>query len=273
MKKKRKKQSNRERKPNRAVLSGIKPDQETCDEIRCRIIWGSSEWPMVALQNLIKNGSPLPSNYLSAPSDVRCSPYAQRPPGVYPLWNRLCFEFERAVLNADSYWFRRQADAIEKGGLPRRAQLRAQFNDKVVLLLEQAMSKTQGRPKNWRPLSHAEREALPEASANLQRVPQVITLTPAGKFTDETASDIWKALVDVALEEPETRLLIEQQLAAAERWKLRGGRHNEKQKRLNIERLAAEKYGFKTKELAIDAIRHLADKHLQFKLKKQLRKR
>jgi len=108
MKKKRKKRQRRSwhgvwgRKPNCSVLSGIKPDQETCDEIRCRIFWGSPDWPMVALQNLIKNGSQLPSNYLSAPSAVRCSPYAQRPAGVYPLWNKLCYEFERAVLNGDA---------------------------------------------------------------------------------------------------------------------------------------------------------------------------
>jgi hypothetical protein len=261
MKKKLAKKSNRGRQPNRAVLSGIKPDQETWDEIRCRIYWGSTEWPMVALQNLIENGSQLPSNYLSAPSDVRSSPYAQRPAGVYPLWNRLCYEFERAVLNGDFDWFRRQANAVAKGGLPQRAQ----FNAKVVLLLEQAWSETLGRPENWRPLTDVEREAFP----NLPRVPEVVTLTPGGKFTDATASHIWKAVVDAAREEPKMRSLIEQQLAAVENVaESYGHRFN---KRQIIEQVVAESYGFKTQEKAKDAIRELADL-LQFGLKKQARK-
>jgi hypothetical protein len=83
MKKKRTK-SNRGRKPSSGVLSGMKPDRETWDEIRCRIIYGSAEWRMVALQSLIKNGSVLPSNYLSAPRDVRCSPYTERPERLFP---------------------------------------------------------------------------------------------------------------------------------------------------------------------------------------------
>jgi hypothetical protein len=262
MKKKRGKKSNRGRKPNRAVLSGIKPDQDTWDEIRCRIIWGSTEWPIVALQNLIKNGSQLASNYLSAPSDVRCSPYAQRSASVYPLWNKLCYEFERAVLNGDFDWFRQQANAIEKGGSPQRAQ----FNAKVVYLLEHAMCKTAGLRENWRPLTDAEREAFP----NLTQVPQVITLTPAGKSTDAMASHIWKALVDAVREEPKTRSLIEQQFAVAEDYGLHKGLRNKK--RQIIEQIVAESYGFKTKEQAMDAIHELA-KRLQFALKKQARKR
>src|SRR5215472_17920533 len=56
MKEKRGEKSNRGRKPNRAVLSGIKPGQETWDEIRCRIIFGSNEWAMVAVRQLIATG-------------------------------------------------------------------------------------------------------------------------------------------------------------------------------------------------------------------------
>src|SRR5262249_11485101 len=100
------------RKPKSGVLSGIKPDHDW-EEIRCRIIYGSNEWPMVALRQSIKNGSELKDN---------------------PFWNRLHAEFERAALNGDFDWFRRQAKAIKTGGLPQRAQ----FNAKVVALLEQA---------------------------------------------------------------------------------------------------------------------------------------
>jgi hypothetical protein len=253
MKKKRKKKSNRGRKPNRAVLSGIKPDQETWDEIRCRIISGSSEWPMVALQNLIKNGSPLPSNYLSAPSDVRCSPYAQRSAGVYQLWNRLCFEFERAVLNGDADWFRRQADAIEKGGSPQRAQ----FNAKVVYLFEQAWSETLGRPENWRPLTDVEREAFPNLPT---RVPHVVTLTPAGKFTDKMASDIYEALEKREVKQQDLSLLV------------KGYKQSKERASENEPTIMVEGCPFTSKERVMEAIHDLA-KRLQFELKKQLRKR
>src|SRR5262249_50694730 len=111
MKKKRGKKSNRGRKPNRAVRTGIKPDLETLPEVINRIIYGSPQWPMVAMRQSIKNSLQLKDN---------------------PFWNRLCAEFERAVLNGDDAaaadWFRRQANAIEKGGSPQRAQ----FNAKVV---------------------------------------------------------------------------------------------------------------------------------------------
>jgi hypothetical protein len=240
MKKKRANKSNRGRKPNRAVLSGIKPDQETWDEIRCRVLWGSTEWAMVALQALIKNGSQLPSNYLSAPSDVRCSPYAKRSAGIYPLWDRLRYEFERAVLNGDFDWFRRQANAIEKGGSPQRAQ----FNAKVVYLLEHAMCETLGRPENWRPLTDAEREAFP----NLRRVPQVVTFTPAGKFTDKMASDIFNALDKTELD----------------------GRPLKRKR--SDEPLMVEGYQFKKKNRVMDEIHRLAEQ-LQFTLKKQVLKR
>jgi hypothetical protein len=235
------KKSNRGRKPNRAVLSGINPDQETWDEIRCRIIQGSTEWPMVALQNLIKNGSQLPSNYLSTPFDVRCSPYAQRSAGIYPLWDKLSHEFERAVLNGDFDWFRRQANAIEKGGLPQRAQ----FNAKVVYLLEHAMCKTAGLPKNWRPLTDAEREAFP----NLRRVPEVVTFTPAGKFTDAMARDIYNAL--------EKRFLSKK------------GKDEDKDDENGPQ--VVEGYQFENKKRVMEAIHDLADL-LQFTLKKQARK-
>src|SRR5262249_30719162 len=159
--------------------------------------------------------------------NVRCSPYTQRPDGVYPLWNDPCVEFERAVLDCDADWFRRQADAIEKGGLPQR---RAQFNALVVYLFESAMCETLGRRENWSHLTDVEREAFPNLPP---RVPQVVTLTPAGKFTDATASDIWREVVrDMQKEQP---ALIEQELAAAESYLAWSG----KPKRQIIEQVIA----------------------------------
>jgi cell division protein YceG involved in septum cleavage len=72
-------------------------------------------------------------------------------------------------------------------------------------------------------------------------VPHVVTLTrltPAGKFTDQMASDIYKAL--------------------------------DKQDVNGV--LVVEGYQFENKERVMDAIHDLA-KHLQFELKKQVRKR
>src|SRR5262249_8088631 len=147
----------------------------------------------------------------------------------------LVADCERAALNGDADWFRRQAKAIEKGGRPSK---HAQFYPKVVALVDQAWTKTLGRPENWRPLTHAEREAYPNLPP---RVPHVVTLTLAGKFTDKMASDIWKAVVDDALKDPETVSLIEQQLAAGQSYGFKT------KKRQIIEQIVAEIYGFKTK--------------------------
>jgi hypothetical protein len=56
------------------------------------------------------------------------------------MWRDLSFEFEGAILNRDADWFKRQAEAIKKGGSPR--DNRVQFDFKVISLLEQA----QGTP-------------------------------------------------------------------------------------------------------------------------------
>jgi len=244
MKRERTNKSNRGRKPNRAVLSGI-PEEETWDEIRCRMIYGSNEWPIVAVRHLIATN--------------------QRQK-IAPFMRKLLADCERAALNGDWDWFARQAKAIEKGG---RAGKRARFYELVIRLFDIAVCATQGRAENWRPLSNAEREAYPNLRRVPLRVPHVVTLTPAGKFTDAMASHIWKAVVDVALKEPETRSVIEQQLAAAESYGLTKGWRNKK--RQTIEQIVAEIYGFKTKEGAMDAIHDLATR-LQVELKKQRRK-
>jgi hypothetical protein len=139
---------------------------------------------------------------------------------------KLIADCERAALEGDADWFRRQANAIEKGGSPQRAQ----FNAKVVYLLEHVTWEMLGRPENWRPLTDAEREAFP----NLLRVPHVVTLTPAGKFTDKMASDIYEAL--------------------------------DKQEVNGV--LVVEGWQFDSKERVMEAIHDLATR-LQFALKKQ----
>jgi hypothetical protein len=60
--------SKRGRKKDSGVLSGIKPEHETFEEIRARFGWGSAQWPMAALQYLIKNGT--------ADRDLRLPPFA-----------------------------------------------------------------------------------------------------------------------------------------------------------------------------------------------------
>ena len=232
-------------KKGSGVLSRIRPEQERWDEIRLLYHYGSTEWRMVALQlslqDLKKNGSQLPNNYLSAPRDVRCAPYAQRPEIVYLAWVDLSFEFEQAVLNGDADWFRRQWKAIKEGG---GLLQRPRFKAKVVHLLEIAMCETLGRPENWPPLTDAEREAFP----NLRRVPQVVTFTPAGKFTDKMASDIFNALDKTELD----------------------GRPLKRKR--SDEPLMVEGYQFKKKNRVMDEIHRLAEQ-LQFTLKKQVLKR
>jgi hypothetical protein len=144
------------------------------------------------------------------------------------------------VLNGDFDWFRRQANAIERGGLPQRAQ----FNAKVVYLLEYAMCKTLGRPENWRPPTNAERKAF----LNVRRVPEVVTLTPAGKVTDATTRDIYNIL--------EKRFLSKE------------GKDKDDENGPQV----VEGYQFKNKNRVMDEIRELA-KRLQVELKKKARKR
>jgi hypothetical protein len=249
MRKKRKKRQRRPwhgvwgRKPDCAVLSGIKPDQDTWDEIRCRIIWGSNEWPMVAVRQLIA-------------TDQRQK--------IAPFMRKLIADCERAALEGDADWFRRQANAIEKGGSPERTQ----FNAKVVYCLEHAMCETLGRPENWRPLTNAERQGFP----NLRRVPQVITLTPAGKFTDKMASDIYKALEKRPVQAGDLSAVApdyEQRKAQSKEQRKAWG---EAQIKESEEGLLMEGCYFATKEDVMKAIHDLATR-LQFELKKQARKR
>jgi len=170
----------RGRKPNRAVLSGIKPERETWNEIRNRIKYGSSDWRIIKLRQLIGDGSKLPDNYFSLRRGQRLVALAKnlfaKLDDVDGLWNAFNAQFERAVLDGDADWFKRQARAIEKGGLPQRAQ----FNAKVVDLLEQAMWDTH-TPKG-------EKRGLPWEGIDDLRV------TPFQKFTDTKAGDIYQAL-------------------------------------------------------------------------------
>jgi hypothetical protein len=228
-----------------------KPERAQWDEICKRIIYGTTEWPMVGLRQLIGDGSKVPDNFLSA-DYLTTPPALQKQEKAYrdkveSLWRPLKAQFERAVLNGDAVWFERQAKAIRKGGVPQRAR----FNAKVVHLIEIA----------WWGTDANRRSDLERAADELG----LTTLTPAGKFTDAMASHIWKAVVNAASEEPEIRSLIEQQFAAGESYGFKT------KKRQIIEQVVAENYGFKTKERAMDAIHDLATR-LQFALKKQPRR-
>jgi hypothetical protein len=225
----------RGRKKDSGVLSGIRPDQ-TYDQIIIRLSFGSTEWPMVMLQNLIKNGS--------VPRDVRLSPDT-------PFWDTLCVEFEHAVLASDADWFERQANAIKKEKVEWSRLHR--FRVKVVFRLEQL---------------DVERKADPE----FVDLEDLSKRTPAGKRTDATASKIWKAVVADACAEPKLQPLIDKEVADAAATAERLGRRlQDNKKRQIIEQVVAEIHGFRTKELAMDEIRELAER-LGFKLKKQARR-
>ena len=118
MNKKRRKNPNAGRKSNQAVLSGInKPERETWDEIHASIFYDSAEWPMIALRSLIETGADFDDYRV-----VRC-------------WNILSEQFERAVLNGDADWFKRQWKAFRS----LQSQNKPTFNAKVVRVLEFAV--------------------------------------------------------------------------------------------------------------------------------------
>jgi hypothetical protein len=200
MKKKRghKKKSNRGRRKGSGILSGIKPRSQTWSNIRNTIIYGTAEWQMIVLQELV-----------SAPKVT-----LQEKDGrlIENLKENLVAQFERALLNRDAGWFERKAKAIRWNDRRTKSQKeRAAFNRKIILLFEQAYVRQGNR--------------------------EDLTFTPAGKFTDAMASDIYKAL---------------------------------KKHELPNGHLKVENCRFENKERTMEAIRDLA-KRLQFALKKQAR--
>jgi hypothetical protein len=175
MKKKRKK---RQRMPWHGVWGrkpgrGPKADQETWDEIETRFRYNDSpEWLMIELRHLIGDGSKFRGNYLS-------EPIGERNWRIDRAWRKLCWQFERAVLNGDVKWFTRQANTIENGGETPRGR----FNAKVVRLLNLAVQ-----------------EHLLEVAMRGTRTEQrklraaLLSPFPAGKFTDAMATHIYANL-------------------------------------------------------------------------------
>lgn len=137
------------------------------------------------------------------------------------LWNPLSAQFERAVLQGDAHWFERQAKAIEKGGLPPQVQ----FKTKVIDLLEtetwstwaKQRAKQEKNVERWkeaqkkqqiqweqyldspegRTAGQGERQAKRASLVQSQKAKPCIesaTLTPAGKFIDATAGQIYDSL-------------------------------------------------------------------------------
>ncbi len=168
------------------VLSGIEPERETWSDIRNRIIYDSAEWPLMALRHLIGDGSTLPDNFLSADylsidtHDLQRQEKALRQK-IAMFWRPLRARFERAVLNGDADWFKRQSQAVSS----KQSQEKIQFNAKVVHLLEMAMWSTHA--------THGVKHKLPDGETIMEGI-EDLTLTPAGKFTDAMASDIYDAL-------------------------------------------------------------------------------
>jgi hypothetical protein len=178
----------------KSLLAGA--SKKEWSDIRGTIIYGSAEWRIIRLRQLIGDGSELPDNFLSARKAQWERIAAEKRyvllKEIDVLWRDLAAQFERAVLDGDADWFRRQAKAIKDGGLPQRWR----FNAKVVYLLEQAM---------WGP--HARRgkkRRLPGGGWMMEGV-EDLTLTPKGKFTDAMASDIYNALK----KESESPLVVE----------------------------------------------------------------
>jgi hypothetical protein len=189
------------------------------------------------------------------------------------LWRELAAQFQRAVLNGDDDWFARQATAIKDGGIPQRVQ----FNTAVIRQLEHAMWGTRAKQRakqeknverwkeaqkkqqiEWeqylkspegRAANQHQRQAKWAALGQSQKAKPHVesqTLTPAGKFTDAMASDIYNAL--------EKR----------EVWIRKG--------RAEVRRLIVEGYQFASKERVMESIHKLAEQ-LQFALKKQPRRK
>jgi hypothetical protein len=301
----------RGRKKGSGILSGI-PERETWDEIRNRFIYDSAEWPLVGLRMLIGDGSKLPDNFLSAsylstPPDLQEQERKLREK-IRSFWRPLCARFERAVLNGDAGWFKRQATALRS----KQQQKHIQFKTKVVYLFEQAWwgtranrirryprrkfagrLVTRGFPAKWRRLTDDEWNVISHPTfpkrASVSRANRLrprfndATLAPAGEFTDAFASHVWKAVVDAAQEEPGMRSLIEQQFAAAPSYGVHKRSRNTikpdtdwraltKEDRQIIEQIVAEIYGYKTQDKAMTEIRKLAEQ-IGFALKKQARRK
>jgi len=132
------------RKPASGVKSSIKaqPAQPFTDK-RAQLLHDSREWRMVLLRACIGDGSKLPDNYLSARAEANRAALAAMTPGkrylllhkIDSLWRDVRAQFERAVLDGNADWFRRQADAVERKS---EDTPRGRFEANVVTLVLQA---------------------------------------------------------------------------------------------------------------------------------------
>jgi len=92
---------------------------------------------------------------------------------VLDAWRTLRTRFERAVMDGDADWFKRQKEALGS----KQSQERIQFNAAVVRQFELSMWGTDAIPLTRK-----------------EKWTQDSTLTPAGKFTDAMARHIFNAL-------------------------------------------------------------------------------
>jgi hypothetical protein len=180
------------RKAHTGVLSGIQPDKETWTDICNRIIYDSAEWPLVALRSML--GAGLPDNFLSI-EQAKCEralashvrerhaigrKYRKTPKKLWhalqtmthkqpfmtqvmDAWRTLKARFERAVLDGDADWFKRQAESLSHV----QSQEKIQFNAAVVRQLELRMWGTDAIPLPQRRAK--ERESTPRSRAGRVR--------------------------------------------------------------------------------------------------------
>ena len=87
---------------------------------RPKLSHGGPDWRTIRLRQLIGDGSKLPVNRLSLRREATRQAIAKGTPYVLldeidALWPDLAAQFERAMLDGDADWFKRQAHAIEHG--------------------------------------------------------------------------------------------------------------------------------------------------------------
>jgi hypothetical protein len=146
----RKRKAKRKKGGGRKAGSGVKSSMQAqqaqpSTDVRAQLLHDSREWRMVVLRACIGDGSKLPDNYLSARAEANRAALAAMTPGkryllldkIDSLWRDVRAQFERAVLDGNADWFRRQAKAIErKSGDTARGRFEANL---VTLVLQAAI--------------------------------------------------------------------------------------------------------------------------------------
>src|SRR5262245_36901020 len=93
------------RKQGTGVLSGIEPQRESWTDIRNRIIYDSTEWPLVALRNFLRQASErLPDNFLS----IEEAKYAQAMQAYLTERKAICEKYGKKPKELSTARYRKQ---------------------------------------------------------------------------------------------------------------------------------------------------------------------